>query len=151
MERPLHLGAALAGADQDLLDAYSAYGLPLGEAFQLRDDVLGVFGDPAETGKPAGDDLREGKRTVLVTTALARANPADAARLREGVGDAHLGPDGVAELRRIIQETGALEHVERLVAELTARSLAALESGPISEPAREVLGQLAVAATTRRG
>ena len=67
VERPLHLGAALAGGGRGpARRVYSAYGLPLGEAFQLRDDVLGVFGDPAETGKPAGDDLREGKRTVLV-------------------------------------------------------------------------------------
>jgi geranylgeranyl diphosphate synthase type I len=151
VERPLHLGAALAGASQELLEAYSAYGLPLGEAFQLRDDVLGVFGDPEETGKPAGDDLREGKRTVLVTTALARANPADAARLRSDLGDPHLDQDRVVELRRIIQDTGALEHVESLLAELTARSMAALQSSPVSAPARDVLGQLAVAATTRRG
>jgi geranylgeranyl diphosphate synthase type I len=82
VERPLHLGAALAGADDALLRTYTAYGLPLGEAFQLRDDVLGVFGDPGETGKPAGDDLREGKRTVLVATALEQASPADAALLR---------------------------------------------------------------------
>ena len=73
IEKPLHLGAALAGAGQDVLDGYSGYGLPLGEAFQLRDDVLGVFGDPAETGKPAGDDLREGKRTALVAMALEAA------------------------------------------------------------------------------
>ena len=73
IEKPLHLGAVLAGAGQDVLDGYSGYGLPLGEAFQLRDDVLGVFGDPAETGKPAGDDLREGNRTVLVALALESA------------------------------------------------------------------------------
>ena len=78
IERPLHLGGTLAGAGPELLDVYTAYGLPLGEAFQLRDDVLGVFGDPAETGKPAGDDLREGKRTVLVATAVERATPAQA-------------------------------------------------------------------------
>src|SRR5512140_3008556 len=73
IERPLHLGAALADGSSELSAAYSAYGLPLGEAFQLRDDVLGVFGDPAETGKPAGDDLREGKRTVLVAYAREKA------------------------------------------------------------------------------
>ena len=80
IEKPLHLGAALAGAGQDVLDGYSGYGLPLGEAFQLRDDVLGVFGDPAVTGKPAGDDLREGKRTALVAMAL------EAAERRAGRG-----------------------------------------------------------------
>ena len=79
IERPLHVGAALAGADAEQLAALTAFGLPLGEAFQLRDDLLGVFGDPATTGKPAGDDLVEGKRTVLVALALdarrSRATP----------------------------------------------------------------------------
>ena len=70
VERPLLLGAAIADAPAEVRAAYSGYGLPLGEAFQLRDDVLGVFGDPAQTGKPAGDDLREGKRTFLVAAAF---------------------------------------------------------------------------------
>ena len=74
----MHLGAALAGAPAGRSRAYSAYGLPLGEAFQLRDDILGVFGDPEVTGKPAGDDLREGKRTALIAHAGAAATPAQA-------------------------------------------------------------------------
>jgi geranylgeranyl diphosphate synthase type I len=78
VEEPLLLGGALAGAPPSLLADYSAFGLPLGEAFQLRDDLLGVFGDPEQTGKPAGDDLREGKRTVLVASALERATPVQA-------------------------------------------------------------------------
>ena len=94
IERPLHLGGTLAGAGPELLDVYTAYGLPLGEAFQLRDDVLGVFGDPAETGKPAGDDLREGKRTVLIATAVERATPAQAAQLRRHLGDPGLTARG---------------------------------------------------------
>jgi geranylgeranyl diphosphate synthase, type I len=149
IERPLHLGAALAGATPAIVDAYTGYGLPLGEAFQLRDDVLGVFGDPAETGKPAGDDLREGKRTVLVATALDRATPAQAAALRRGLGDPALGPDGVATLREVIADTGALDHTERMIADLTASSLTALESADIAEPARSVLAHLAHAATRR--
>ncbi|HEU0101607.1 MAG TPA: polyprenyl synthetase family protein, partial [Mycobacteriales bacterium] len=99
IEKPLHLGAALAGAGQDVLDGYSGYGLPLGEAFQLRDDLLGVFGDPAQTGKPAGDDLREGKRTALVAMALEAATPAQAAVVRRHLGDPHLTPEGVTALR----------------------------------------------------
>ncbi len=78
-EHPLALGGALAGASDELLRGYSAFALPLGEAFQLRDDVLGVFGDPVTTGKPAGDDLREGKRTVLVAFALDQAAPEESA------------------------------------------------------------------------
>jgi geranylgeranyl diphosphate synthase, type I len=167
IERPLHLGAALAGSGPDLLATYTAYGLPLGEAFQLRDDVLGVFGDPGETGKPAGDDLREGKRTVLVTTALEHASPADAARLRRHLGDRLLQASGVDEARAVITDTGALAHIEHLIAALTTQALAALgptapslaaanptapSSGPqsvVAEPARSVLAALAVAATAR--
>jgi len=149
IERPLHLGAALAGAPDATLAAYRAYGLPLGEAFQLRDDVLGVFGDPARTGKPAGDDLREGKRTVLVAAALERASSAQAAVVRRHLGDPHLDSDGVAALRAVLADTGALAEVERLVAARTSAALAALEGAPVEPEARGVLRELAVAATSR--
>ena len=149
IEKPLHLGAVLAGAGQDVLNGYSGYGLPLGEAFQLRDDVLGVFGDPAETGKPAGDDLREGKRTVLVALALESASPAQSAAVRRHLGDPHLTDHGVATLRSVIRETGALQRVEQMVSELMADALAALEQAPIDDDARVVLRELAIAATSR--
>jgi geranylgeranyl diphosphate synthase, type I len=149
VERPLHLGAVLAGAPPRLLDTYSAYGLPLGEAFQLRDDVLGVFGDPGITGKPAGDDLREGKHTVLVTTALERATPVQAALLRRSLGDPRLDDAGVDALREVIVDTGALSSVERVISDLTGRALAALDGSSVADPARAVLSELAVAATTR--
>lgn len=151
IERPLHLGAMLAGAGPELIDAYSAYGLPLGEAFQLRDDVLGVFGDPGQTGKPAGDDLREGKRTVLVAAALDRATPAQSTEVRRHLGDPHLDAEGVATLRAIIEETGALAHVEDVIAARTTEALAALDATELAEPARSVLADLAVAATSRTG
>lgn len=150
IERPLHLGAALAGAAPALVSAYSSYGLPLGEAFQLRDDVLGVFGDPAETGKPAGDDLREGKRTVLVAAALDVATPAQAAVVRRLLGDPALDVDGVDDLRSVLVDTGALDRVEALVDERTDAALTALASAPVEEEAREALGDLAAAATRRR-
>ncbi len=149
IERPLHLGAALAGASPDIVDAYTGYGLPLGEAFQLRDDILGVFGDPEETGKPAGDDLREGKRTVLIATAMGRATPAQAAELRRHLGDPGLDVAGVEALRGVIAETGALEHAEALITELTDRSLDALSRVDLADPARQVLTGLAYAATRR--
>jgi geranylgeranyl diphosphate synthase type I len=149
IEKPLHLGAVLAGADRAVLDGYSGYGLPLGEAFQLRDDVLGVFGDPSVTGKPAGDDLREGKRTVLVAMALESASRAQAAAVRRHLGDPHLSGDGVTQLRAVIEETGALGRVESLIEELTHRSLAALAAAPVADDARDVLQRLARAATCR--
>ena len=149
IEKPLHLGAALAGADQDVLDGYSGYGLPLGEAFQLRDDVLGVFGDPEVTGKPAGDDLREGKRTALVAMALEAASKAQAAVVRRHLGDPHLSADGVAALRSVLEETGALARVEALIDELMDDALTALQAAPVDEQARGVLEALATAATSR--
>jgi len=151
IERPLHLGGTLAGATAETLAAYSAYGLPLGEAFQLRDDVLGVYGDPAATGKPAGDDLREGKRTALVAAAMEAATPAQAAVVRRHLGDPHLDDAGVVAVRRVISETGALRRVEALIAERTTLALAGLERAHIDAEARSTLAELAVAATDRRG
>ena len=149
VERPLHLGAAIAGGDGELLDGLSAYGLPLGEAFQLRDDVLGVYGDPQYTGKPAGDDLREGKRTVLVAYAIEHATEAQRATLHDRVGDSDLDLDGVQELRDIITETGAAGAVERLIEERVQAALAALEHTAMTDDARAELAALATLATRR--
>lgn len=151
IERPLHLGALLAGADHRLLEAFSAYGLPLGEAFQVRDDVLGVFGDPAQTGKPAGDDLREGKRTVLVARALATAPPAKAAELESVLGSPELDAAGVRRAREIIESSGALDFAEQLIADRTSAAIEALASSPMDNDAASQLRRLAIAATARRG
>ena len=148
IERPLHIGAALAGAGPELLRQLSDFGLPLGEAFQLRDDQLGVYGDPATTGKPAGDDLVEGKRTVLVALTLDSA-PADQARLLDAALGSNLSPDQVEELRRIIAESGARDQVEAVIDELTRLSLAALDRADVSDAARDVLRRLASEATQR--
>jgi geranylgeranyl diphosphate synthase type I len=148
VERPLHVGATLAGASPDQLAELTAYGLPLGEAFQLRDDLLGVYGDPAATGKPAGDDLVEGKRTVLVALALDGASSAAAARLDAALGT-RLTEAEVGELRRIIDDSGAHAHVEQVIDELVTVALARLDASSVAEPARSVLRQLATAATDR--
>ncbi len=149
IEKPLHLGAVLAGAGAEVLESYSAYGLPLGEAFQLRDDVLGVFGDPAATGKPAGDDLREGKRTALIAMALERADGAQTAAVRRHLGDPHLSADGVEALREVLEETGALRRIEALIDRRLDECLTAVRAAPVDPAAREVLEELAVAATAR--
>src|SRR6202035_4515192 len=112
IEGPLHFGAAAAGAPAAVFATLSGYGLPLGEAFQLRDDVLGVFGDPDRTGKPAGDDLREGKRTLLIALAMERATPEQAAHVRRDLGDRSLSEQAVDALRDVITATGALGRVE---------------------------------------
>jgi geranylgeranyl diphosphate synthase type I len=150
IERPLHVGAMLAGGSPQVLASYSAYGLTLGEAFQLRDDVLGVFGDPAETGKPAGDDLREGKQTLLVALAAARADGPDAKVLRTQLGNPDLDLAGVEELRQIIRSTDALDDVELRITALAADAFAAVDGAPITDEAKSVLHELAVMATARQ-
>ncbi len=149
VEHPLLMGAALADAPEALLASYSDYGLALGEAFQLRDDVLGVYGDPLATGKPAGDDLREGKRTVLVLLALQAADSAAAAALRAGIGDPVLDGAGVERLRTIIEETGALASVEHMIDDAVARSREALDHSEVTDEAATALGGLIDAATAR--
>jgi geranylgeranyl diphosphate synthase type I len=126
----------------------SAFGLPLGEAFQLRDDLLGVFGDPATTGKPAGDDLVEGKRTVLVALALDGAGREEAELLHASLGTP-LDEDAVERLRGIIDGSGAHAQVEAVISELAGRAVAALDQAGLDGRARGVLRQLASAATDR--
>lgn len=148
IERPLQVGAALAGASETTLAELSAFGLPLGEAFQLRDDLLGVYGDPEATGKPAGDDLVEGKRTVLVALALDAAPPADARELDASLGTA-LTAAQVERLRRIIDDSGAHAQVEAVIGQLAGHALSALDRAQVDPGAREVLRGLAHAVTQR--
>jgi geranylgeranyl diphosphate synthase type I len=150
IERPLHIGATLAGAGPELIRQLSRFGLPLGEAFQLRDDLLGVFGDPEVTGKPAGDDLTEGKRTVLVALALDALPPEDA-KLLDGRLGTPLSAEEVALLRGLVERSGAREQVEQVIGRLTERALAALDAADVTDAARSVLRGLAAAATQRSG
>jgi geranylgeranyl diphosphate synthase, type I len=148
-EHPLCLGGALAGAGPQLIAAYSAFSLPLGEAFQIRDDVLGVFGDPATTGKPAGDDLREGKRTVLVALALDQASAAESAFIDARLGSPDLSDEDILEIRRIIEESGALQATEVLINEFGAAAFDALEALPLHELPKTALRRLAEATVSR--
>jgi geranylgeranyl diphosphate synthase type I len=140
---PLNLGGALAAPDVAPLSHYEAFSLPLGEAFQLRDDLLGVFGDPEVTGKPAGDDLREGKRTELVAHALALLPPAQVEELEATLGDPGLTPGSVAHLQALLQECGARGRVEDEVSTLGDQALAALDAMPVENAVREGLARLA--------
>ncbi|WP_425387271.1 polyprenyl synthetase family protein [Arthrobacter castelli] len=148
-ERPLVLGGALAGADDQLLEQFSRFALPLGEAFQLRDDVLGVYGDPDKTGKPAGDDLREGKRTVLTGYTLQLAPSEQAALLEDNLGNPELTTDQVVELRRIMVECGALAATENLIDGLSDQAFGALESLDVEPAVRTSLASIGRAAIRR--
>ena len=141
VERPLHLGAALAGRLNDLKGPLSDYGLPLGEAFQLRDDLLGAFGDTEAIGKPVGDDLREGKPTPLLAIARAQAGPTDALTL-DAVGSP-LTPKQLAEVQRVLISTGAAAEVEQRIEALTHQAVDAAHGLPLEAEARNALADLA--------
>ncbi|MEB3020967.1 bifunctional (2E,6E)-farnesyl/geranyl diphosphate synthase [[Mycobacterium] crassicus] len=143
--RPLQLGVAAAADRPDIQALFHELGTDLGVAFQLRDDVLGVFGDPAVTGKPSGDDLRSGKRTVLVAEAVELADKSDpvaAKKLRTSIGTA-LTDAQVRELCAMIEAVGALAAVEDRIDLLTRRAMTALSSAPIDDVAKAGLTDLA--------
>ncbi len=142
VERPLHLGAALAGRLDDLAAPLSGYGLPLGEAFQLRDDLLGVFGDADVTGKPVGEDLREGKPTLLFAIAAKQASASDAAVLGR-YGAADLDEGDVAALQDVLLSSGAVETVEGNIDRLVAEAVHALDRADLEDGARQALVELA--------
>lgn len=144
VERPLHLGAALAAPDRvnELLPLLSAYGLPLGDAFQLRDDMLGAFGVEARTGKPVGDDLIEGKPTPLLAVATERATAAQLKILAD-VGRPGLGPDDVAAMQCVLVDTGARAELDATIERLVGEALAALDALPFCDDAKVGLTDLA--------
>jgi geranylgeranyl diphosphate synthase, type I len=151
VSRPLQLGVAAAADRPDVQAAFGQFGTDLGVAFQLRDDVLGVFGDPAVTGKPSGDDLRSGKRTVLLAEAVELADKSDplaANLLRTSIGAA-LSDAQVGELRDVIEAVGALAAAEQRIATLSQRALATLAAAPINAAAKAGLSGLARMATNR--
>ena len=149
IERPLHLGAAMASAPAEIFAALSAYGLPLGEAFQLRDDLLGVFGDPSVTGKPAGDDLREGKRTALIAMTNDRQSESQREIARKHFGKPDLDAEGVSLLREIIESTGARKELEATIERLTDQALTAAQAAVFTEDGNAMLVELANIATKR--
>jgi geranylgeranyl diphosphate synthase type I len=150
IERPLHLGAALASPARfdELSGPLSAYGLPLGDAFQMRDDVMGAFGDTATTGKPVGGDLREGKPTPLLARAIAAADPPQRVELGR-VGTSGLTDEQVAAIQQVIVDTGALDDLERTIARLAAEAVAAIERADVDRGARDELVALAAYVSQR--
>lgn len=149
VEAPLALGALLGGASNDQVESLRRFGLPLGLAFQLRDDVLGVFGDSAVTGKPAGDDLREGKRTVLVAFARRGMSGSHRAAFDDALGRPDLDDAAIAELQSQIESSGALEDAERSISIYTAEALGALRSASLESDALSDLEELARLLTDR--
>lgn len=153
IERPLQLGALLAANSPEAAQAVTAvcteYGIPLGIAFQLRDDLLGVFGDPARTGKPTSGDISEGKQTVLMALARERASTSQARMLDLRLGDRALTPAGAAEVKAVLTDTGAVDECEALIAASVKEAVSALDGAAITDDAKSALAALAVTATDR--
>ncbi|MCU1482640.1 MAG: geranylgeranyl pyrophosphate synthase [Subtercola sp.] len=149
VEAPLVLGARLHGADAEQIAALRAFGLPLGIAFQLRDDLLGVFGDAERTGKPSGDDLREGKRTVLIALTRQTLSPGAKRLFDELLGDPDLNAQQISMLQATISDSGAADRVEHLIAAHAENALHVLAAAPLAEPAKLQLATLATRITQR--
>jgi geranylgeranyl diphosphate synthase type I len=149
VEAPLVIGAMLAGATVSQLESLREFGLPLGIAYQLRDDLLGVFGNTDVTGKPSGDDLREGKRTVLIGLARQGLPTGSRRLLDELLGDPNLDERQIRMLQMTIRESGAVDSVERMIADNVARAVAAIDRAPLSVRARDQLRELTTTVTRR--
>jgi len=149
VEAPLVIGASLRGASTAQLDSLRRFGLPLGIAFQLRDDLLGVFGDAERTGKPSGDDLREGKRTALVALTRARLDPPSRRLFDELLGDPDLDDAQIRMLQQTMRETGAVLEIETMIAERLKAALGELERASLGDTARAELASLARRITQR--
>ena len=149
VERPLHIGAALARAPQDTVNALRTFGRDIGVAFQLRDDQLGVFGDPDVTGKPSGDDLREGKRTTLLALTLNHVSESDREHVESSLGQP-LSERDVDHLRAIIKKSGAYDHVENQIDSLVTSAVHALADARLSDDAHGALRSMAISSTERR-
>lgn len=147
IERPLHIGAAIGNATVAQNQALSEYGLALGEAFQLRDDVLGVFGDSATTGKPAGDDIREKKQTLLLAHALNAIAHRD--NLIAIMNKDVITQSDIESAQNILRDSGAVDMVEEAISTLRDQALTALDNGDFTTSAKAALGELATMATAR--
>lgn len=149
VQSPLKIGASLANATAEQVRKISDVGLPLGEAFQLRDDVLGIFGDPATTGKPAGDDIVVGKRTVIMAKTASRSSPREREFLRSVLSSPTTSQSDVDAVRKIVVDSGALHEVESLIKQLHTTALEALESLDLEQRGKQMLKDLADAAVRR--
>jgi geranylgeranyl diphosphate synthase type I len=150
VERPLHLGVSLAGGERRLLQTCTDFAIPLGEAFQLRDDLLDVFGDPVQTGKPVGDDIREGKATVLLALAVQNASAAERQLLSTLVGSPELGREDIDRVRTVLDTTGARQRVESMITARRDAALATLEEADLPRVVAETLRQIVWMATERQ-
>ncbi|MFG2141018.1 polyprenyl synthetase family protein [Streptomyces sp. NPDC048650] len=150
VEHPLHIGAALGGADPALREVFSDYGLPLGEAFQLRDDLLGLFGEPGSTGKSNTDDVVGARPTALLALARQTATPAECRDLTDLLGRSDLTARQLERVRGVVDRTGARTRIEGMITERVGLATDALHGADLPRPTHRVLRHLATAATVRQ-
>jgi len=143
VEGPLHLGAIFAGAQKGILEQLSAYGVPLGMAFQLQDDILSVFGEETQTGKPTASDLTDGKRTLLTVEAWEQGSAEQRTRLANVLGNSTASEEEIEAARRVLEQTGARTHALRIARVLAARAKKPLSSLPLAARERRFLTELA--------
>jgi geranylgeranyl diphosphate synthase type I len=148
VEGPLKLGALLGGARSGTLEALARYARPAGVAFQLRDDLLSLFGDPAQTGKPLASDLMSGKKTLLLRLALRRAKPPERARIERVLGDPRAKEPALRSALSAIEASGAPELVEKRIAELSEQAVAQLSK--LGSEGRSLLAGATEALSQRR-
>ncbi|MCX2932484.1 polyprenyl synthetase family protein [Mycobacterium sp. CVI_P3] len=149
VRRPLEIGAAMAGCDTAMLTRIGQYGLAVGEAFQLRDDILGTFGSPAETGKPTSGDLLERKATSVMVAAQQMAGPSIRDQFDELINSEHLDDADLERWRRLILATGAVQRIEGLIAQRVQSAQEALDGSGIAETTRAALLEMASICTCR--
>jgi geranylgeranyl diphosphate synthase type I len=139
IEGPLHIGALLAGANEADLQILSDYGIPLGLAFQIQDDILGLFGSEEKTGKPVGSDVQEGKKTLLILHALDSCMDDEKALILNALGNEQITAEDVDRVREIVRRTGSLEYSKRLVAEMSDKAVQAIRDSDFRAEAKEFL------------
>lgn len=139
VEGPLHLGALLAGADKNFLKVLSDYAVPVGVAFQIQDDILGVFGNEKKLGKPVCSDLREGKQTLLVLKAVEKGNSVQRKFIKNVLGNRNITRQEVEKFREIVVNTGSLDYSKKLAKNLVSKGVSAMEKSAISKDAKDFL------------
>jgi len=142
VDGPMQIGAILAGADSEILEQVSQYAIPLGIAFQIQDDILGMFGDTKRTGKPSGADLREGKQTLLILKAREKASVPQKKIIGKSFGNHRLTDSQLAKVRKIIIDTGSLKYSQDLARKFVNQAEAAVKKSNFSQEAKDFLGQI---------
>jgi geranylgeranyl diphosphate synthase type I len=149
VERPMHIGAVLAGAEEDTLRIFSSYAVPLGQAFQIQDDIMGTFSNEAKIGKPVDSDIKEGKRTLLVLKAYEFSKGAEKRLLDAVLGNQSAGEAEIEAARQIMRSSGALEYSQELAYKLIKKAKGAILQAKLVEEGREYLLQAADYLLTR--